>query len=137
MPPKEGGAKEIFKHVARLKYQDEDWKTRDEALARLCKLITEGALSTEGFTSGYATNLKELCHSLTAQLYDLRSVIVKSASTAVYNPLNRRVADQRLVLMSDFRIDEDYPYRCLPGYFRERDTPEAQDGPQCEAVCHH
>ena len=30
-----GTAKEVFKHVGRLKYQDEDWKTRDEVLERL------------------------------------------------------------------------------------------------------
>ena len=63
------------------------------------------------------------------------SVVVKANNQVQYNPLNRRIADQRLSLVSDFRIDEDYPYRCLPGYFRERDTPESQDGPQCESVC--
>lgn len=68
--------------AARLKYQDEDWKTRDEALVRLQKLICDGALSCDGFISGeagYAANLKDLTKSLVAQLYDLRSVIVKSA----------------------------------------------------------
>ena len=40
--------KDVFKHVARLKYQDEDWKARDEALQRLQKLITDGALSCDG-----------------------------------------------------------------------------------------
>ena len=75
-------AKEVFKHVARLKYQDEDWQTREEALQRLQLLITAGALSTEAFVlgeAGFAANLKDLVHSLVAQLYDLRSVIVKSA----------------------------------------------------------
>ena len=71
--------KEIFKHIARLKYQDEDWKTRDEALQRLAVLITDGALACDGFVSGFGDNLKDLVHSLVAQLYDLRSVIVKSA----------------------------------------------------------
>ena len=71
--------KEVFKHTERLKYQDEDWKARDEALQRLQKLITEGALACDGFVSGFETNLKELVHSLVAQLYDLRSVIVRSA----------------------------------------------------------
>ena len=42
-------------------------------------LITQGALALDGFTSGFAENLKDLVHSLVAQLYDLRSVIVKSA----------------------------------------------------------
>ena len=71
--------KEVFKHTERLKYQDEDWKARDAALERLERLITDGALACEGFTSGFQSNLKDLVHSLVAQLYDLRSVIVKSA----------------------------------------------------------
>jgi len=71
--------KEIFKHTERLKYQDEDWKARDEALVKTGKLITEGALACDGFVSGFDGNLKELVHSLVAQLYDLRSVIVRSA----------------------------------------------------------
>lgn len=71
--------KEVFKHVARLKYQDEDWKARDEALQRLQVLIKDGALSCNGFISGFPENLKDLVHSLVAQLYDLRSVIVRSA----------------------------------------------------------
>ena len=37
-----GTAKEIFKHVGRLKYQDEDWKTRDEVLERLQTDATVG-----------------------------------------------------------------------------------------------
>lgn len=75
----DAATKEIFKHIERLKYQDEDWKARDEALERLQTLITEGALSCDGFVNGFASNLKDLVHSLVAQLYDLRSVIVKSA----------------------------------------------------------
>jgi hypothetical protein len=75
--------KEVLKHTERLKYQDEDWKARDEALVRLQKLITEGALSCDGFVSGFDSNLKDLVHSLVAQLYDLRSVIVRSAVTTL------------------------------------------------------
>ena len=66
---------------------------------------------------------------------DVVSIVVKANNQVTYNPLDRRLADKRIELLSDFRIDEDYPYRCLPGYFREQDTPEAQDGPQCESVC--
>ena len=77
-----GTAKEIFKHVGRLKYQDEDWKTRDEVLERLQQLITEGALAKDDFIQGgdgFEGNLKDLNDSLTTQIYDERSSIVKSA----------------------------------------------------------
>ena len=50
-----GDAKEVFKHAERLKYQDEDWKARDEALERVGKLITQGALSCDGFVSGFSS----------------------------------------------------------------------------------
>ena len=82
----QGGAAEVFKHVARLKYQDEDWKTRDEALERLRILITNGALATEEFITGeagYASNIKDLVHSVVTQLFDLRSVIARSAATTL------------------------------------------------------
>ena len=72
-------AKEVFKHIERLKYQDEDWQARDASLQRLCKLVHEGALSSDGFVSGFAVNLKELVHSVVTQLFDLRSVIARSA----------------------------------------------------------
>ena len=71
--------KEIFKHVARLKYQDEDWKARDEALQRLQVLIADGALACDGFVVGFAENLRDLVNSCVTQLYDLRSVVVRSA----------------------------------------------------------
>ena len=77
-----GTAKEIFKHVGRLKYQDEDWKTRDEVLERLQQLIQDGALARDDFISGgdgFDANLRDLNDSLTTQIYDDRSSIVKSA----------------------------------------------------------
>ena len=79
-------ATEIFKHAERLKYQDEDWKARDEALARLRVLITEGALATDGFIrgeGGFQANLKDLVHSIVTQLFDLRSVIARSAANTL------------------------------------------------------
>ena len=86
MPPSKA-AKEIAKHAARLKVQDDDWKTRDEALARLQKLITDGALATDDFVSGgdgFEANLADLIDSLVKQLYDLRSVIVKNAIATLH-----------------------------------------------------
>lgn len=77
-----GTAKEIFKHVGRLKYQDEDWKTRDEVLERLQRLIQDGALARDDFIDGgdgFEANLKDLNDSLMTQIYDDRSSIVKSA----------------------------------------------------------
>ena len=76
-------SKEMFKHIERLKYQDEDWKARDTALNRVEELIKKGALACEGFVAGFSSNLKDLVHSLVAQLYDLRSVIVRSAVKAL------------------------------------------------------
>ena len=32
-------------------------------------------------------------------------------------------------------IDEDFPFACQPGYYREEDYYYAQDGPQCQAIC--
>ena len=32
-------------------------------------------------------------------------------------------------------IDEDFPFACEAGYFREDDAPQNQDGPRCEAIC--
>lgn len=81
-----GTAKEIFKHVGRLKYQDEDWKTRDEALERLQRLIQDGALARDDFSNGgdgFEGNLKDLNDSLMTQIYDERSSIVKSAIAAL------------------------------------------------------
>ena len=80
--------KEVFKHAERLKYQDEDWKARDEALVRLQKLIVEGALSCDGFVTGgpgpgFAANIKDLVDSVVKQLYDLRSSIVRQATTTL------------------------------------------------------
>lgn len=87
MPPKEKTpAAEVVKHVERLKYQDEDWKARDEALEKLRKLITEGALATKGYVdgeAGFAANLKDLVHSIVTQLFDLRSVIARSAANTL------------------------------------------------------
>ena len=77
-----GPAKEVFKHIERLKYQDEDWKTRDEVLSRLQQLIQDGALARDDFIDGgegFVGNLKDLNDSLMTQIYDDRSSIVKSA----------------------------------------------------------
>ena len=63
------------------------------------------------------------------------SVMIMSGSLREYNPLDRKAPDKRLLLLPDFSIDEDFPFRCEAGFFRKTDTPEAQDGPQCEAVC--
>lgn len=74
---------ELSKIAERLKYQDEDWKTRDEKLQRLRTLITNGALASDGFRSSHASNLKDLIHSVVCQLYDLRSVIARAAVTTL------------------------------------------------------
>ena len=66
---------------------------------------------------------------------DVLSVVIKSSNVQEYNPMDRKQPDKRINLAPDFRIDEDYPFPCSEGYFREQDTPEAQDGPQCEAAC--
>ena len=63
------------------------------------------------------------------------SVVVKASNVQEYNPMDRKEPDKRINLAPDFRIDEDFPWRCAPGFFREQDTAEAQDGPQCEAAC--
>ena len=63
------------------------------------------------------------------------SVVIKASNVQEYNPMDRKEPDKRINLAPDFRIDEDFPWRCVPGFFREQDTPEAQDGPQCEAAC--
>ena len=66
---------------------------------------------------------------------DVLSVVIKSSNVQEYNPMDRKQPDKRINLAPDFRIDEDYPFPCAEGFFREQDTPEAQDGPQCEAAC--
>ena len=63
------------------------------------------------------------------------SVVIQASQVESYNPLDRRRPDKRLQLSPDFRIDEDFPFHCAPGFFRELDTPEAQDGPWCESTC--
>ena len=63
------------------------------------------------------------------------SVLIQASQTETYNPLDRRMPSRRVTLTPDFRIDEDFPFHCAPGFFRELDTPEAQDGPWCESVC--
>lgn len=88
-------SKKLFKHIERLKYQDEDWKTRDEALEETRQLIAAGALASDDFVSGhdgFEANLRELNHSLCQQLYDQRSVIAKSA-VATLDVLIEEVGD--------------------------------------------
>jgi hypothetical protein len=83
MPKAKSAADEVKKHAERLKYQDEDWKAREEALNKLGALITEGALASEGFVSEFGSNLKDVIDSVVRQLYDLRSVIAKLAVTTL------------------------------------------------------
>ena len=42
------------------------------------------------------------------------SVVVKASNVQEYNPLDRKAPDTRINLAPDFRIDEDFPFRCLP-----------------------
>lgn len=70
---------DVFKHMERLKYQDEDWQARDEALVSLARLTTDGALAGDKFRDGFARNASDLLKSVVTQLVDLRSMIVKQA----------------------------------------------------------
>ena len=38
-------------------------------------------------------------------------------------------------ISSTMAIDENFPFACEPGFYREHDDYVYQDGPQCEAIC--